>query len=324
MTAYCNPVIPGFHPDPSICRVGDDYYLVTSTFEYFPGLPVFHSQDLVHWRQIGHAVSNSAYLDLSTAWSMGGLYAPTIRYHAGWFYVACTNVSAGGQFIVKTQDPAGAWSAPIWIERGGIDPSLFFDDDGTVYYTRHSHEGILQAVIDPATGALKTPLKIISGSMVGKFPEGPHLYKIGGMYYLMVAEGGTEYGHDVPIAKHHGSARLTLGMKNMMGLVRNRSAMHGNLGQSIADLNTLIKPKLTVVDAVRILMENGPSGGDLNDVKQLDTIVASADIVAADSYAASFFGMQPDNIPYIKNGAAMGLGRSDLASLKIEEISVGG
>jgi uncharacterized protein (DUF362 family) len=129
---------------------------------------------------------------------------------------------------------------------------------------------------------------------------------------------------DVPIAKHHGSARLTLGMKNMMGLVRNRSAMHGNLGQSIADLNTLIKPKLTVVDAVRILMENGPSGGNLNDVKQLDTIVASADIVAADSYAASFFGMQPDNIPYIKNGAAMGLGRSDLASLKIEEISVGG
>jgi len=195
MITYRNPVIPGFYPDPSICRVGDDYYLVTSTFEYFPGLPVFHSKDLVHWRQIGHAVSTSACLDLSTAWSMGGLYAPTIRHQAGWFYVTCTNVSAGGQFIVKTQDPAGAWSTPIWIERGGIDPSLFFDDDGTVYYTRYSREGIAQAVIDPDTGELKTPLKIISGSMVGKTPEGPHLYKINGFYYLMLAEGGTEYGH---------------------------------------------------------------------------------------------------------------------------------
>lgn len=192
---YTNPIIPGFHPDPSICRVGNDYYLVTSTFEYFPGLPVFHSHDLVHWQQIGHAVNNPAYLDLSTAWSMGGLYAPTIRHHHGWFYVTCTNVSAGGQFIVKTQDPAGEWSAPIWIERGGIDPSLFFDDDGAVYYTRHSREGIAQAVINPDTGELKTPLKIISGPMSGKFPEGPHLYKINGTYYLMVAEGGTEYGH---------------------------------------------------------------------------------------------------------------------------------
>lgn len=127
---------------------------------------------------------------------------------------------------------------------------------------------------------------------------------------------------DVPIAKQHGSARLTLGMKNMMGLVRNRSAMHGNLGQAIADLNTLIKPRLTVVDAVRILMANGPTGGNLDDVKQLDTVVASADVVAADSYAASFFGLQPDDIEYIKFGAAMDLGRSDLSNMKIEEFSV--
>lgn len=132
----------------------------------------------------------------------------------------------------------------------------------------------------------------------------------------------TEVLIDVPIAKQHSSSRLTLGMKNLMGVVRNRSALHRNLGQAIADLNTLIRPRLTVIDAVRILMANGPTGGNLNDVKQLDTIVASADIVAADSYATSFFGMQPDDIEYIKIGAAMGLGRNDLSNLKIEEFSV--
>jgi len=127
---------------------------------------------------------------------------------------------------------------------------------------------------------------------------------------------------NAPIAKQHSMARLTLGMKNMMGVVHNRSALHRNLGQAIADLNSLIRPKLTVIDAVRILMANGPTGGNLNDVKQLDSIVASADIVAADSYATSFFGMQPGDLEYIKIGAEMGLGRSDLSSLKIEEFSV--
>jgi uncharacterized protein (DUF362 family) len=128
---------------------------------------------------------------------------------------------------------------------------------------------------------------------------------------------------DVPIAKHHGSARLTLGMKNLMGLVLNRSALHQDLGQRIADLNTLIRPTLTVVDAVRMLMDNGPSGGDLADVKQMDTLIAGADIVAVDSYAATLFGMRPDDIPYIQAGAALGLGTSDLSSVKIEEINAG-
>ena len=126
---------------------------------------------------------------------------------------------------------------------------------------------------------------------------------------------------NVPIAKHHSLAQLTLGMKNLMGVVRNRSALHANIGQRLADLSTLIRPQLTVLDAVRILMANGPTGGNLNDVKQLDTILASTDIVAVDSYATTFFGMQPDDIPYIKTAAAMGLGRNDLKSLKIEEIS---
>jgi uncharacterized protein (DUF362 family) len=126
---------------------------------------------------------------------------------------------------------------------------------------------------------------------------------------------------DVPIAKHHGSTRLTLGMKNLMGLIQDRSSIHANLGQRIADLTSLFRPTLTVVDAVRILMANGPTGGDLGDVKQLDTVIVSPDIVAADSYATTLFGMRPEDIDYIPAAAAMGLGRSDLQGLKIEEIS---
>jgi uncharacterized protein (DUF362 family) len=128
---------------------------------------------------------------------------------------------------------------------------------------------------------------------------------------------------DVPIAKHHGSARLTLGMKNLMGLVLDRGAIHNNLGQRIADLTTLFRPKLTVVDAIRMLMNHGPSGGNLNDVKKMDTIIVSPDIVAADSYATTLFGMQPDDIEYIRAASKMGLGNNDLKSLKIEEIAVG-
>ncbi|MBN2116638.1 MAG: DUF362 domain-containing protein [Anaerolineales bacterium] len=129
---------------------------------------------------------------------------------------------------------------------------------------------------------------------------------------------------DVPIAKHHSSTRLTLGMKNLMGLVFNRGAIHTKLGQRIADLTALFRPTLTVVDAVRMLMNHGPSGGNLDDVKKMDTIIVSPDIVAADSYATTLFGMQPDDIGYIKAAAEMGLGSSDLKSLKIEEIAVGG
>jgi uncharacterized protein (DUF362 family) len=126
---------------------------------------------------------------------------------------------------------------------------------------------------------------------------------------------------NVPIAKHHGSARLTLGMKNLMGVVRNRSALHANLGQCIADLNTLLRPQLTVIDAVRVLMNHGPSGGNLEDVQQLDTILASPDVVATDSYATSFFGKRPEEIPYIQAALDLGLNRYDPKNLKIEELS---
>ncbi len=127
---------------------------------------------------------------------------------------------------------------------------------------------------------------------------------------------------DVPIAKHHSLARLTLGMKNLMGLIRDRETIHNQMGAQLTDLTRQLHPALTVVDAVRILMNNGPTGGDLNDVKQLNTVIASADIVAADSYAATtLFNLSPEDISYINKGAAAGLGRSDLKSLKIEEVS---
>jgi uncharacterized protein (DUF362 family) len=127
---------------------------------------------------------------------------------------------------------------------------------------------------------------------------------------------------NVPIAKVHDLSRLTLGMKNLMGLVRDRPTMHTHLSQNLADLAGFVRPKLTVVDAVRVLVSNGPTGGSLDDVKKLDTLVASPDIVAADSYAATLFGLKPDDLGYITAGTAMGLGRSDLQNLKIEEIAI--
>ncbi|MGD8554910.1 MAG: DUF362 domain-containing protein [Anaerolineales bacterium] len=127
---------------------------------------------------------------------------------------------------------------------------------------------------------------------------------------------------NVPIAKHHSLARLTLGMKNLMGTISDRPAMHTNIGQRLADLTSGIRPALTVVDAVRILLRNGPTGGNLADVSKIDTVIASADIVAADSYAATLFGRTPSSLSYVTAGVAMGLGRSDLENLDIQEINL--
>ncbi|OGO15148.1 MAG: hypothetical protein A2Z14_18195 [Chloroflexi bacterium RBG_16_48_8] len=128
---------------------------------------------------------------------------------------------------------------------------------------------------------------------------------------------------NVPIAKDHGLARLTLGMKNLMGVIRDRPAMHRNLGQRLADLTSRVRPALTVVDAVRMLTWGGPSGGSLDAVKKMDTVIASPDIVAADSYAATLFNINPMDLSYIQAGVSMGLGRSDLGNMKIEEINIG-
>jgi xylan 1,4-beta-xylosidase len=206
-SGYRNPIIPGFHPDPSIVRVGEDYYLVTSSFEFFPGVPVFHSRDLVHWRQIGHALTRPEQLPLEKARVSGGIYAPTIRYHDGTFYMITTNVDGGGNFFVTAKDPAGPWSDPVWLpEFGGIDPSLFFDDDGIVYLTGpggggERTRGIYQSSLDVKTGKLLAPPRLIWDRTGARYPEGPHLYKIRGWYYLLIAEGGTEYGHVVTIAR---------------------------------------------------------------------------------------------------------------------------
>ncbi|PIH59491.1 glycoside hydrolase family 43 protein [Paenibacillus sp. LK1] len=205
MTNYTNPVISGFYPDPSICRVDEDYYLVTSTFEYFPGVPLFHSKDLVNWRQIGHVLTSAEQLPLAKAGSSGGIYAPTLRYHHGWFYMTTTNVSGGGNFYVRSRKPEGPWSVPIFVAQDGIDPSLFFDDDGRIYFQSACNgdegEGIYQCEIDILTGKKLTESQFIWRGTGGAAPEAPHLYKINGLYYLMIAEGGTEYGHMETIAR---------------------------------------------------------------------------------------------------------------------------
>lgn len=201
-----NPVLPGFHPDPSVCRAGDDYFLVTSSFEYAPGVPVFHSRDLVEWRLVGHALARESQLELSEAKSSQGIFAPTIRFHRGKFIVITTNMTTGRGFYVTTDDPAGAWSEPIFVQETGfsMDPSLFFDDDGKVYYTRHGggrHGAVFQAEIELETGRLREAARPIWAGTGGVWPEGPHLYKIRGSYYLMIAEGGTSYEHSVTIAR---------------------------------------------------------------------------------------------------------------------------
>lgn len=199
MTLYQNPVIKGFNPDPSICRVGDDYYLVTSTFEFFPGVPIYHSKNLVEWELINYCLIRDSQLDLNNCRCSGGIYAPTLRYHDGVFYMITTNVTGGGNFIVHTRDIRGEWSEPHWIDHEGIDPSLFFDDDGKVYFCGTHNENGRQAIalfeINPLTGEKLSDTVVISYGAGGKYPEAPHIYKINGYYYLMMAEGGTEYGH---------------------------------------------------------------------------------------------------------------------------------
>ncbi len=195
---YQNPVLSGFHPDPSICRVGEDYYLVNSSFQYYPGVPIHHSKDLIHWEPIGYCLTRPSQLQLDGVNFSGGIYAPTLRYHEGTFYMVVTNVSGKGNFYVCTDDPAGEWSDPIWVDRPGIDPDLFFDDDGKCYFLSSTME---LCEIDIQTGQLLSePRKLWNGTG-GRYPEGPHLYKKDGYYYMMIAEGGTEYGHKETIAR---------------------------------------------------------------------------------------------------------------------------
>jgi xylan 1,4-beta-xylosidase len=213
---FLNPILPGCYPDPSICRVGEDYYLVTSTFEYFPGLPIFHSRDLVHWHQIGHVLDRPSQLDLDEIRPSGGLYAPTIRHHNGTFYVINTMVDGkrrAGNFVVTATRPQGPWSEPNWLEDvEGFDPSLFFDDDGRVWYTANrlnekgfytGHTEIYLREIDIRdTKFIGEEIVLWDGAVKGAvWAEAAHIYKANGYYYLLIAEGGTAHHHAVTIAR---------------------------------------------------------------------------------------------------------------------------
>jgi alpha-N-arabinofuranosidase len=194
---FSNPIIPGFHPDPSICRAGDDYYLVNSSFEYFPGLPIYHSRDLTHWELIANALDRPSQLPLKGANDASGLFAPTIRYWKGLFYLVCDNTNNGGSFIVTARNPKGPWSEPLWLKDYPMDASLFFDDNGKVYFTRFAGSekgGISQAELDIRTGKMGS-MRLIWNDTSLPWNEGPHLYKINGWYYLMLAEGGTFKDH---------------------------------------------------------------------------------------------------------------------------------
>lgn len=205
-----NPILSGFYPDPSICRVGDDYYMITSSFTYFPGVPVFHSRDLVHWEQIGHVLDRVEQLPIrNIRYISGGIYAPTIRYHDGLFYMITTNVDGIGDFICTAKDPAGPWSDMHILEGSeGIDPSLFWDDNGLCYVCgtqewQKPYPYIWVQQLDTASFRFVGPrVEIWRGALHDCWaPEAPHIYKKDGWYYLMIAEGGTEDFHAVTIAR---------------------------------------------------------------------------------------------------------------------------
>ena len=208
---FKNPILPGFHPDPSICRVENDYYMVTSSFEWFPGVPVYHSTDLVNWEHIGNVLDRPEQLNLEEGHRHnGGIWAPTIRFHKGLFYMI-TTVAGRGNFYVTAKNPAGPWSNPIWLKAPGIDPSLFWDDDGRCWLTAAANlnqkplwseqNGVYIQEMDLTKGeVIGTPIQLTHGhASNARWTEGPHIYKVNGRYLLMVAEGGTGLEHGITV-----------------------------------------------------------------------------------------------------------------------------
>lgn len=199
-----NPLLPGFHPDPSIVRVDGVYYLVTSTFEYLPALPVYRSTDLVEWTHIGDVATRPGQVELGDVPTPGGVWAPTIRYRDGVFYVIVTVMLGGRGCVVFTAtDPTGPWSDGTTIPAvDGIDPDLAWDDDGTAYVTFAGFpHAIRQVRVDLETGAALEEVRPLWAGTGRYAPEGPHLYRRGQHWYLLVAEGGTDRGHAVSIAR---------------------------------------------------------------------------------------------------------------------------
>jgi xylan 1,4-beta-xylosidase len=208
---YRNPILPGFHPDPSIVRVGEEYFLVNSSFGWLPGLPIYRSLDLVNWQQIGNAIDQSSSVDLKSVSINRGIFAPTIRYHNGLFYIITTCVDCGSNFIITARNPKGPWSKPVFLkEVDGIDPDIFFDDGGRVWITNNGppagqpaydgHRALWIQEYDIAAQQLKGPRKVIVDKGVDPaakpiWIEGPHIIKKNGYYYLIAAEGGTSSDH---------------------------------------------------------------------------------------------------------------------------------
>ena len=220
---YINPILPGSYPDPSICKVGDEFFIVNSSFEYFPGLPIHKSKDLINWELIGYGLHRknqcNQKVNLVDVQSNGGIHAPTIRYHNGLFYIITTNVYYNEiekttdfvNFIITSEDAGGPWSDPYVIEGApGIDPDIFFDDDGRIWYVgTHSPEKpnfagegeIWLQELDIINWKLKGERYLLwRGACGGVWAEGPHMYKKDGRYYLMIAEGGTSFNHAVMVA----------------------------------------------------------------------------------------------------------------------------
>ncbi|MDO6760464.1 glycoside hydrolase family 43 protein [Tamlana sp. 2_MG-2023] len=211
---FKNPILSGFYPDPSICRVDDTYYMVNSSFEWYPGLPIHKSKDLVNWEKIGHGLCRPDQIKYKDGLNnSAGIFAPTIRYHKGTFYIITTMVGQQGNFIITAKNPEGPWSAPMWIKDApGIDPSLFWDDDGRCYYTGAGiidgtkkewpgKNGVWMQEIDPDTGVLLGEKKQLTYGHASnaRWAEGPHIYKINNEYLLLIGEGGTGEFHAVTV-----------------------------------------------------------------------------------------------------------------------------
>lgn len=216
MAIVKNPILRGFNPDPAIVRAGEDYYIATSTFEWFPGVQIHHSKDLIHWELVAHPLNRVSQLNLLGVPDSGGVWAPCLTYCDGLFYLVYTNViSRSGSlkdthnYVVTCDRVDGDWSEPVFLNSFGFDPSLFHDDDGRKWVVTMETDfrkgvrfaGILLQEYDPAAKKCIGPVtKIFGNTALGK-TEGPHLYKINGYYYLMMAEGGTGYGHAVTVAR---------------------------------------------------------------------------------------------------------------------------
>jgi beta-xylosidase len=213
---YPNPLLPGFNPDPSIVQDGADYYLVTSSFEFLPGLPVYHSTDLINWKLLSHVVTRSEQLRIDEVPTNGGLWAPVIRKHNGKFYVAVKNAAMGrpgsrGMLVFSAETPAGPWSDGVDVSGPqGIDPDLAWDENGDCYMSFSGlnfstgeavHHGIQQVKINPDSGEVLSDVIDLWHGAGNMFPEGPHLYKIGEYWYLLAAEGGTDRGHVVTMSR---------------------------------------------------------------------------------------------------------------------------